>query len=490
MKFKYTFLQLIAVGIMFGFCNGNLFGQIQNLVLCPGDSIEIVLDSSTTNTSWIESTDLINWSPVTTSDPASITVAPTSATYYLAETDVNGCTYPSDTILVTLSTLALDLNETGPVNACAGSEYTIMPTITGDDTVLWTSPTFTFADPSLANQTIGGVDSTQVGDTQVQVFLTVSDVDGCSLTDSLTINFQQIADSGMMVFDFASGAETSVVFPTCIDTLNFELWGADGNAGEGSVNQGMGGLGGFSGGQLLRDVVIGDSVWLFLGGIDGTNGGGAKGTTSATPPGFEGGGGGGATDVRYGGKTPNDRVAVAGGGGGGGGGPQGPAGVSVGGNGGDAGWTTVVGTMEVGADGGDANWPGFTPPTGGSGGGNANIAQGLGGSSGSCADGLDGELPSGVATPGENGGKGGDSDSVPTSCTEGAAGGGGGGGLGAAGGGSAMSFTSGASFSAAGGGGGGSMSGGLINTGTVLGLETNPAPLGNGYIRVTWNGRQ
>jgi hypothetical protein len=174
-----------------------------------------------------------------------------------------------------------------------------------------------------------------------------------------------------------TGAMQTFVVPACIYSIHADMSGAQGG-GNASVSAEGG-----KGGRLETDIPVtpGQTLYIFVGGMGdatgtpGYNGGGSGFGGSFSNPGS---GGGGATDIRIGGTTLNDRVAVAGGGGGGteNGGP------ATGGSGGG-----LVG----GGPSPAANPWGCTPlvePTGGT-----QSAGGTGGTSSTCAwNGFDGSF--------------------------------------------------------------------------------------------------
>ncbi len=179
--------------------------------------------------------------------------------------------------------------------------------------------------------------------------------------------------------------------PSGVTSLTVDLYGAQGGSG-GSA----GGRGGRVQGTLA--VTPGATIYIYVGGQSGYNGGGAAGTgAGATLSAFPGGG---ATDIRIGGQTLNNRVVVAGGGGGAGRnnctGQTGGGGGYPGGLGG-AGDTTKLGGDGTLTNGGNVNGSTSggagacsTSAHGGGGGGqNGGGASGgyatvLGGSNGGC----------------------------------------------------------------------------------------------------------
>lgn len=186
-----------------------------------------------------------------------------------------------------------------------------------------------------------------------------------------------------------------------------------------------GGAGGYTEAEI--DVSGYDSVEVYVGGADGTNGGGPGASASTSSSSTSSGNGGGASDIRVGGTTLSERAAVAAGGGGGGGADTSDDTEESTGGGG-------AGGASSGQDGGNASTTTYTSASGGAGGTQSGgNAKGDGGGGASATDG------------------GGDFD------TASAAGGGGGGGYyGGYGGGADAYGSSGDSEASGAGGGGGS----------------------------------
>lgn len=121
-----------------------------------------------------------------------------------------------------------------------------------------------------------------------------------------------------------TGSEQKYIVPHD-GTYTLEVYGAEGGGRRlsGNSSSGLGGLGGYSKGEI--DLKKGEVLYLYVGGYGysstngtaygGYNGGGNGYASSSSEP---GNGGGGATDIRRNGKNLYDRIIVAGGGGGGG----------------------------------------------------------------------------------------------------------------------------------------------------------------------------
>ncbi len=120
-----------------------------------------------------------------------------------------------------------------------------------------------------------------------------------------------------------TGGQQSITLPP--GTYQLECWGAEGGGRRlsGNGNSGLGGLGGYSVGNLT--LTANTNIYIYVGGqgyssnsgsaAGGWNGGGAGYASSAGEP---GNGGGGGTDIRIVSNSVNHRIIVAGGGGGGG----------------------------------------------------------------------------------------------------------------------------------------------------------------------------
>ncbi|MBK8954368.1 MAG: HYR domain-containing protein [Saprospiraceae bacterium] len=246
-----------------------------------------------------------------------------------------------------------------------------------------------------------------------------------------------------------TGAMQSWVVPAGVTNISIETYGAQGENSACAGNYGgFGANGGFASGDLA--VTPGQTLYLFVGGQSGYNGGGLA--YCCPGAGCKGGNGGGASDLRVGGILLANRVIVAAGGGGGGGG-QNPY---QGGDGGAGGG--VTGINGVGSTGDCLPWSG----QGGFGG-----TQSSGG-----AGGCGGLLPSTCmfnGYPGSFGlgGNGNDQDWK-------GGGGGGGGYFGGGGGGS---------YCANGGGGGGSSYIGGVSSGTTVSNVNS----GNGLIEISYD---
>lgn len=488
MRIQYKALRHLALLVLVVLLGGN-FSQAQTTTdaVCPGSTFDLSVDNSNTTTVWQVSSDGTSWTDSAGTQGLSMIVVspPLGGRLYRALTIDNGCSIASEVIELRASNISVDL---GPdLDVCTGTTVSVMPTVVTEGTpasILWTSNDFNFTNPSQLNQDLTST-------TNASAILTVSDTNGCTVSDTITYTAIQPAASDTIEWMYFGDRDTFFILPTCIDTVSFELYGAPGADGE-DVNStgrnGSGGLGGFAAGDLERELPKGDTVWVFIGGNNGFNGGGDGGPTVNSQA---GGNGGGATDIRYGGKELADRVAIAGGGGGGGGAPAGdqlpPFGNGFAGDGGNGGTMGALGgdSLAFGNNGVDAiNSGGSGVARGGTGGGDVLAPGGDGGQASGCNNGGAGGDAFGTAI--ENGGAGGGGAVGPSSCTgEGAGGGGGGGGLGAgAGGGGQAGFGS-DSFAGAGGGGGGSSSMGFINNGTVTATGPNENPT-IGWIRIHW----
>ncbi len=125
-----------------------------------------------------------------------------------------------------------------------------------------------------------------------------------------------------------TGSMQSFTVPACVSTISLDVKGAQGGAN--ALNGAVGGLGGSAFGVIT--VSPGDVLNIYVGGMNGYNGGGAAGQSPCTTA--MGGVGGGASDIRLNGVSLNNRVIVAGGGGGAGGDRSNGCGRGTGGGGG------------------------------------------------------------------------------------------------------------------------------------------------------------
>jgi len=187
-----------------------------------------------------------------------------------------------------------------------------------------------------------------------------------------------------------TGSPQMYVVPVGYPTLLITAYGAQGGNGPG------GGRGGMATGTI--SVTPGETIYVFVGGINGYNGGGGSGI---------GRNGGGASDVRRGGVELTRRVIVAGGGGGG-------ASEGVGNHAGGAGGGPTGGNGEGFYAGGGATQIG---PGSGGGGNQPGAAGGLG------VGGDTGQFESGGGGGGYYGGGAGGNSADPGDQTSGGGGG-------------------------------------------------------------------
>lgn len=260
--------------------------------------------------------------------------------------------------------------------------------------------------------------------------------------------------------DYTGDAQSFVV-PACADgSVLIEAYGAQG-ADAAGAEPGVAGLGGYAAGDLVVDT--GDLLYVFVGGRDGYNGGGAAGTGNTNTS----GNGGGATDVRFGDNTLDDRVIVAGGGGGAAGDAQGSCINGAPGDGGAGGHPNGgTGTSGFGCTGEVHGGVGGAQDAGGIGGVSANNCSTAGGS------GADGDV--GIGGNGGNGVQG-------CGGFTGASGGGGGGGFYGGGGGAGGPGGGGGSWAGGGGGGGASYIDGVDG-----GVTLSGAISGDGFVVISW----
>lgn len=107
-------------------------------------------------------------------------------------------------------------------------------------------------------------------------------------------------------FEFTGSVQTLVLDP---GVYRYEVYGA----------QGGGGTGGAGGRSFGNHTIFDEStLYIYVGGRNGWNGGGAAGRVTGESDYLNGGtNGGGGSDIRFNGQTLDDRIIVAGGGGGG-----------------------------------------------------------------------------------------------------------------------------------------------------------------------------
>lgn len=191
--------------------------------------------------------------------------------------------------------------------------------------------------------------------------------------------------SGSNTYNYTGSLQTFTV-PSGVSSVNIRVWGAQGASNQGGI---LGGKGGYATGNLA--VTPGDVLNIYVGGTNGYNGGGARGTTPCTAA--LGGNGGGASDVRLNSTAIGARVIVGAGGGGAGGqrlagcgrGTGGGGGGGYYGGGGGAAWPGVPpggpvptgGTQATGGTGGVSTWASLNPGNNG-----ANGGLGFGGKGG------------------------------------------------------------------------------------------------------------
>lgn len=136
------------------------------------------------------------------------------------------------------------------------------------------------------------------------------------LASLIAISIHASAYAQTTTFSY-TGSYAQYVVPTNVTSISFDLLGASGGGASGGGWTVYGGLGSELKGNL--SVSSGEILYIFVGGagIDGSlnnplggfNGGGNGSNNS-------GGGGGGATDIRLGGLSLTNRIAIAAGGGG------------------------------------------------------------------------------------------------------------------------------------------------------------------------------
>lgn len=134
------------------------------------------------------------WSPITgLSDPyiANPTVNITSnASYTLKTTNANGCV-DTDVINLTVNTpgvltISADNNVTTAKSICVGESVSLRANMTGSQSYSW-SPTTNISNPIVQNPTVTPTTSTVY-------YVTVTDLDGCSRTESINITVNPLPE--------------------------------------------------------------------------------------------------------------------------------------------------------------------------------------------------------------------------------------------------------------------------------------------------------
>ncbi|MEM9858558.1 MAG: hypothetical protein AAF843_14450 [Bacteroidota bacterium] len=432
-----------------------------DLIFCTGELITLggnptVNGSGTYRFSWDNGAGI-------TANPQVVPTATT--TYRVTVTDENGC-FKTDEVIVTLSPdFTVDSGNTEQI--CPGESIQLggNPTADGPGTYSYSWSDGISEISTDANPTVSPSSATVYT-------VTVTNENGCVKSGSTEIGVSSIP-SGSQVFTFTGGPQT-FTFPECINELEIEIHGAEGQDGQDKNNLGVNGRGGKGAlvmGTIQFDPSKGNMIIINIGG-SGSNGGYNGGGEGGSSTNNAGGNGGGATDIRYGGSLLADRIVVAAGGGGGGGSTIGSSTFSAG-NGSSAGGSNLNGSNSSGFPNSDfESGGGFggTLTSGGFGGSEA--------SNGGCQPGFSGI--NGQLSIGGAGAKGGNN---PPNCTiQGAGGGGAGAGYyGGGGGASGQGNGSGISFPAGGGGAGSSYTGGIMNA-----SEAESTRSGDGYVVIRW----
>lgn len=301
-----------------------------------------------------------------------------------------------------------------------------------------------------------------------EIEYTVSDIRGRTKKANRTV---RVETGNVYNFAYTGSAQT---FTSDANALyKIELWGAQGGATLGT----SGGKGSYTSGVFVS--TNSDTLYIYIGGINGYNGGGVGGTGSGLENGANGGGG---SDVRFGGTALSNRIIVSGGGGGASGAGANRYGGQTGINGGCGGCAGTYNSV-----------PSTNHGAGGAAGG---AGAGVGGS---AAGGDVTTYPStsgrgyngGAGLLGQGGAGGGVYNGMLDAYGPGSGGGGGGGYYGGGGGGGGAGWWG---SPGASGGGGSNYTGNLLNSVSIIGNASMPAPLGgtqtgntgNGYARITF----
>ncbi len=414
-----------------------------------------------------------------------VSCIPTYTTYNVTVTDANGCTGSNSATVTLMSGTA---GGTLQRPACGGVTLGGSPTVQGGSmpyTYQWNAPAGTYGATTISSTSAANPSAYPLFNTVYT--LTVTDVNNCSITSSVTVNVNAI--NGSATYNTYRGYEETFTVPAGVTCLQIEAWGSQGQ----STNQ-AGGLGGYARGTI--STTEGTVFYVRVGGQNTWNGGGGNGGGQ-----LAGGNGGDGTDVRTvsnGGYET--RIIVAGGGGGAGGYSNGAfasgTGVSGGASssGGPGGtcpsssWGSSGGGgggAKSGADGGTGCWQNGQGITvfgyGGSGnalGGN----PGNGGGAWSSSNAANGS----TGNPGSLGAGGGGGGAPQNGCIGATSGGGGGGGYygggGGGGGGGRITNSSNCHGNNGGGGGGGSNYTYTLSNGTF----SDGVRSGTGQVVFTW----
>ncbi len=239
----------------------------------------------------------------------------------------------------------------------SGNIYSISP-VASATSYNWTVP----ADATIASGSGTATITVTFGSDTGNI--TVSAVNACGTSSASTLAISTNYTPGFQTFTNI-GNQQNFTVPPCVSSVTIQCWGAQGY----SSNPGSypGGMGGYATGVLT--VTPGSTLYVFVGGQNGYNGGGT-GSNS-------GGNGGGESDVRVGGTAYSNWVIVAGGGGGA---------------------STASGV--AGGQGGNAN----TCSNGAAGNGGSGIGSGGPGGQGTCTNGGAGGSSGGGYSGGGGGG--------------------------------------------------------------------------------------
>ncbi|MCC6599292.1 MAG: hypothetical protein IT223_01300 [Crocinitomicaceae bacterium] len=135
-------------------------------------------------------------------------------------------------------------------------------------------------------------------------------------SNAITANINGGSGSSQ-TFSYTGAAETFIV-PTCVLSVNIQVWGAQGGTSFYNGNPLAGAIGGYATGDLA--VTPGQILGVYVGRQGASNNSPSAGWNGGACGGNGnngyGGGGGDGTDVRVGGVGFSNRVIVAGGGGG------------------------------------------------------------------------------------------------------------------------------------------------------------------------------
>ncbi len=315
-----------------------------------------------------------SWSPAaglsSATDPNPTATPAVSTTYILTVTDSVGCS-ATDSSSITVNDVPI-VDAGAPQTIPCGTTTSLAGTASGNGpfTYLWT-PNSTLSDSTIANPI-----ASPGGPTTYT--LTVSDANGCSSSDTVTINTTGGGASGSDTIMFSGGIVNYSVPASCNGIVTIEVWGAEG--GFGTSSNVTGGLGAYQKGDFA--LAQGTQIKILVGERPAAGNGGGGGTfvtDMSNNPIIIAGGGGGAAVTTDDAINKQGQAGQTGGTGAAGGGTGGSAG--NGGNIGSSGFQSGAGggLLTNGTNGWTTNSGGLSFLNGGVGGTAGSAPGGFGG---------------------------------------------------------------------------------------------------------------